>query len=118
MIDLWLDDMRLPPEGWVWVKTVEHAKDLLRDGEVRRASLDHNLGACGECYDGTAEQWLEEHGYKSMPHCPHVGTGYDLVCWMKEMGTWPKEKPVVHSANPDGRRNMLEVIDHSFPAEE
>ena len=117
MIDLWLDDVRLPPSNYVWVKSVTEAKLILETGDVRRASLDHDLGACKECYDGTAEKWLVEHDYKSMPHCPHFGTGYDLVCWMEETGHWPKEKPVVHSANPVGRQRMQQAIDHSFPGD-
>ena len=114
MIDLYLDDMRPTPIGWIGVKTVEEAKRYLETGKVRRASLDHDLGACDRCNGRTAEQWLEEHDYKSMPHCEHFGTGYTLVCWMEETGHWPQEKPTVHSANPAGAARMRQAINRHY----
>ena len=113
-IDLWLDDIRPAPEGWVHVKTADEAKALLKQGSVRRASFDHDLGVCSDCYKGSPEQWLEEHGYQSMPHCEHFGTGYTLICWMEENDCWPTERPTVHSANPVGRAKMNAAISRKF----
>lgn len=111
MIDLWLDDMRPAPEGWVHVKTVEEAKNYLASGQVRKMSLDHDLGACNVCMGGrTAEQWLDESKFTQMPNCDHFGTGYTLVCWMEETGYWSHEYPTVHSANPAGRDRMRLAI--------
>lgn len=88
MVDMWLDDMRLAPAGWVHVKTVAEAKKLLKEGIVRAASLDHDLG----------DDEL---------------SGYDLVCWMEEHNHWPHKVPSVHSMNPVGRKKMMDVIrDH------
>lgn len=109
-VNLWLDDMRPAPAGWVHCRSVNEAKALLTTGGVMRASLDHDLGACDACNGRDADAWLEEHDYKSMPHCDHVGTGYTLVCWMEATGIWPHERPTVHSANPVGRARMLQVI--------
>lgn len=115
-IDLWLDDMRPAPAGWVHVKTVEEAKPYFEGKKVRFSSLDHDLGACDRCNGKTPEAWLEEHDYKSMPHCEHFGTGYTLVCWLEETGLWPDIHPNVHSANPAGRARMEQVIrKHYFP---
>lgn len=123
-IDLWLDDVRPAPTGWVWVKTVDEAKAwLIQKDErgqpvVRAMSLDHDLGACPDCLrkalgdivktdpELAPEVWLEKHAYKSMPHCDHFGTGYQLVCWMEETGNWSSKVPSVHSANPVGRDKM------------
>lgn len=113
-MNLWLDDIRPAPAGWLHAKTVDEAKAYLQTGQIIRASLDHDLGACDKCNGKTAEQWLEEHNYKSMPNCEHFGTGYTLVCWMEETGIWPKEKPTVHSANPAGRARMQMVIDKEW----
>jgi hypothetical protein len=87
-IDLWLDDERSAPAGWVHVKTVEEAKRHLERGNVLNASLDHDLGECD--------------------------TGYMLVCWMEETGKWPWNKPTVHSANPAGRSKMLAAIERHY----
>ena len=118
-MNLWLDDIRDPAHygaiGFVWVKTVQEAKEHLLRGDVKRASLDHDLGACADCLgDRTAEDWLIQHGGMAMPNCDHFGTGYDLCVWMAETGHWPQEKPTVHSANPVGRERMRGVIDRYF----
>lgn len=122
MMKLWLDDVRDPAQfgaiGYQWVKTVKESQDLLLTGEVERASLDHDLGACPQCMRDAgcddAEAWLIKHGGMAMPNCEHFGTGYDLVCWMEQTGHWPKQKPRVHSMNPVGRQRMQQVIDRYF----
>lgn len=112
---LYLDDIRPCPTGYVLARTIEQAKAILAAGGVTEASLDHDLGACAECMSGkTVDQWLEESGYQTMPHCGHVGTGYDLVCWMEETGHWPETMAYVHSANPVGRARMQVVIDRHY----
>lgn len=117
-IYLWLDDRRPAPDGWVAVTTVVDAKLSLETGRVDRASLDHDLGACETCMDGMdVKEWLEAHNFRTMPHCKHVGTGYDLCVWMAETGHWPTEEPTVHSANRVGRNRMKGVIAKYFPRE-
>lgn len=114
-VNLWLDDIRPAPVGWVHAKTVEEAKKILTEFHVVEASLDHDLGACSDCLDGMSpEEWLQKTAYSSMPHCEHFGTGYTLVCWMEETGIWPEKKPRVHSANPSGRERMQLAIETSF----
>ena len=113
--NLWLDDIRTAPIGWVHVKTVEQAKEALLTGNVELASLDHDLGACLDCLQGRGpEQWLADSAFANMPNCEHFGTGYTLVCWMEETGIWPEHKPTVHSANPVGRIRMQSVIDKEW----
>lgn len=110
-MNLWLDDVRPAPIGWLHVKNITDAKLHLEAGHVERASLDHDLGACEPCMDlWRARAWAD-----AMPHCSHVGTGYDLCVWMAETGHWPKEPPTVHSANPVGRDRMRGVIHRYFP---
>lgn len=117
-MNLWLDDVRNPLEhgaiGYIWVKTIQEAKDLLKQGGVVRASLDHDLGACNSCL----AKWREASEPDAMPNCSHFGTGYDLCLWMAETGHWPAEPPVVHSLNPVGRERMRVVIDRYFPVKE
>lgn len=111
VVDLWLDDMRPAPAGWLHAKTVDEAKQVLVLGIVRNLSLDHDLGACRDCLKGRSpEQWLEETKYQSMPNCDHFGTGYTLVCWMEETGHWSKNVPKLHTANPVGRGKMAAAI--------
>ncbi|MFC3771926.1 cyclic-phosphate processing receiver domain-containing protein [Paenibacillus sp. GCM10012303] len=44
MIDLYLDDMRKCPKGFVLAKNAEECVELLRECEVRVLSLDFDLG--------------------------------------------------------------------------
>lgn len=88
---VWLDDIRDPSlfveDKRIWVKTYQEAINLLKTGEVTHISLDHDLGV----------------GRK--------GSGYDVVVWMEEHGTWPKDGVTVHTANPVGARRMIQAIE-------
>ncbi len=55
---LWLDDMRPAPEGWVWVRTVAEAIEVLEGGKVNFVSLDNDLGAYEEEGYHVAD-WIE-----------------------------------------------------------
>lgn len=106
-MNLYLDDVRNPQtDGWTIVRTVDAAKALLITGDVECATLDHDLGACASC---------SEDAMDPLVICSHMQTGYDLVKWMAETGHWPQRKPLVHSANPVGRRNMEATIERYFP---
>jgi hypothetical protein len=89
-IRLWLDDIREPPQGWTWVKTVPAAIQLLEEGRVVEISLDHDLGEDQE-------------------------EGYAVCLWMAEHGVWPPEGAAVHSGNPPGCERMCGVIESYGP---
>lgn len=91
---VWLDDERPAPPGWVWVFTPEQAIGLLERGDVTEMALDHDLG---------------------LPDTPEDRTGYAVLLWLeREVGNGRWDGPLpeisVHSANPAGRRRMLQVI--------
>ena len=105
MIKLYLDDIRDPPDDtWTVARTAEDACAILLAGPVGCASLDHDLGECAEC--GAAHG-----GTDPQNTCSHRMTGYDLVKWMAEHDVWPRYKPMVHSANPPGKANMVATIE-------
>ena len=80
-MNLWLDDEREPPDGWIWAKTAEEAIEELRTGYVTEVSLDHDLG-------------MNENG-----------TGYDVLCYIEE---FVKPLPLIHihTANASARVKM------------
>lgn len=84
-INVWLDDIRLPPEGFQWVKTAWDAINLIKTGKVGYISLDHDLS------DDVA-----------------FGTGYDVASYIEEYAYrgGRRIKWNIHSANPVGRRRM------------
>lgn len=90
---IFLDDIRLGPQDWVTVHTVEETIKCLKTGKVSRLSLDHDLG-------------IDEEGRER--------TGYEVLCWIEwqviEHGFVP---PIlsIHSANPVGHKRMSQVIE-------
>jgi hypothetical protein len=112
-MNLWLDDVRPAPEGWVWVKTVHDVQKLLLQGKVEKMSLDHDLGPqplCHSC-DGETQDCGQCHC-----HNRH-SDGTDLVNWMVGANKWPLHKPLVHSQNPEGAKHMRQMIDRYYPHE-
>lgn len=88
-INLYVDDLRDCPEGFVIARTVEQAKYYLENFEIDILSLDHDLG-------------VDEQG-KLLP------TGYDLVKCICEKGL-RAEKIYLHTDNVVGRENMYETL--------
>lgn len=90
MANLWIDDERIPPEGWIWVKTSFEAIKALRVGKFETISFDHDLGDDG-------------------------GTGYEVLLYLEaEVFRNPKyrcPKMLIHSANPVGRQRMRQAIE-------
>lgn len=114
MINLYMDDIRSAPEGWVLARTVESAKEWLRSG-VEHLSLDHDMGACEECTAaGLNVGDMLTLATTFVSWCPHAEDGTALVRWMIETGYWPKYKPQVHSFNPVGAARMRGMIDRYF----
>jgi hypothetical protein len=89
MVNLWIDDERNPPDGWVWAKTALAAIKALRTCQFDTISFDHDLG------DG--------------------GTGYEVLLYLEaEVFRDPNykcPKMVIHSANPVGRHRMWQAIE-------
>jgi hypothetical protein len=88
---VWLDDIRVAPNGYTHVKSVNSAKRLIshciEQGYEIELDLDHDLG--DYAYDG--------------------GDGIKLVLWLAETG---RHYPIrLHTQNVVGRENMQAIID-------
>lgn len=95
-IRLYLDDVRICPEGYTLARTAEEAIEILKTGDVVFASLDHDLGYL----PGTLIE---------------APNGTAVTDWMAEHDTWPIDGVVLHSANPIGRATMQATIDRYGP---
>jgi len=116
LIDLYVDDVRKCPDGWIVARTIEAAKEALTLGHVRRLSLDHDMGACDNCIakgEHIGDMATPETTFLNW--CKHVEDGTKLVYWMIETNTWPQEMPTVHSMNPCGRERMVAMIQRYWP---
>lgn len=119
---IYLDDLRSAPDTWHRCCKVEEVQELMQVNVVTHMSLDHDLGAsylCKDCNKNMQEVGACPDDCVCMCHsvdfftCP---TGYDLCKWMAELDCWPINKPIVHSANPVGARNMRECINRYWHA--
>ena len=88
---VWLDDIREAPYGYVWVKSVNQAKKVIKEleelGFTIFLDLDHDLG----------------------DYAADGGDGIKLVDWLDETGRHYLTK--LHTMNPVGRQNMQAIID-------
>ena len=107
---LFVDDLREAPEGWAQAWSAQEAKELLSNTIVSHLSLDHDLGMmerdCAKCWYTSSAPWCVPGGERSCLlecacscHVTPAPTGYDLLRWIVDTGTWPITKPVVHSAS-------------------
>lgn len=88
-INLYVDDLRDCPKGFIIARTVEEAKEYFKNFEIGILSLDHDLG-------------IDEWG-NLLP------TGYDLVKYICEEGL-RADKIYIHTDNPVGRENMYRTL--------
>ncbi|WP_394886323.1 cyclic-phosphate processing receiver domain-containing protein [Clostridium butyricum] len=84
MINLYVDDIRRCPDGFIVARNYYEAIDILNNNEINILSLDHDLG-------------LEEKGIEK--------NGYNIVKYICEHGISPK-KIYIHTDNVVGRDNM------------
>nr|WP_282943449.1 cyclic-phosphate processing receiver domain-containing protein [Paenibacillus sp. RC67] len=89
MINVFLDDMRACPDGFVLARNSEECRLLLEECEIDVLSLDYDLG------------WDQP-------------TGMDVVRYMISANRYPKEI-YLHSSSLVGRKNMYELLYQSKP---
>ncbi|MFF2532201.1 cyclic-phosphate processing receiver domain-containing protein [Brevibacillus sp. NPDC058079] len=88
-INLYVDDLRDCPKGFVVARTMEEAIALLSQYDVHILTLDHDLGE-------------DENGNL-------LSTGYDLVKYFCEHGM-RADKIYLHTDNGVGRENMYQTL--------
>ncbi|WP_456364139.1 cyclic-phosphate processing receiver domain-containing protein [Priestia aryabhattai] len=88
-VNLYLDDKRDCPSGFVIARTVDEAIRYLENYDVHILSLDHDLGE-------DAEGEL-------------LKTGYDLVKYICANGL-RANKIYIHTSNPVGREDMYKTL--------
>ena len=95
---LWIDDVREPPKGYVWIRSVNKARELIEGYEniyrreqdpfmkIELIDIDHDAGDYAN--DG--------------------GDYIKLLDWLEETG---RNYPIrIHSMNPVGVANMRAII--------
>lgn len=91
---IFLDDIRTIPGGYTGARGYEECIRLLlqNKGNVDTISLDHDLG--------------------------ELRTGYSVCQWIVENEYYDGVKTIIlHSANPVGIKNMIQLLDRYLPEE-
>jgi hypothetical protein len=94
-MNIYLDDERKTPDGFVRCYWPEEVKKLVLENEVDTVSLDHDLGN------------------------DEIGTGYTFVKWLEEYSYNNPDfklpnKIIVHSQNPVGAKKMRATIERIY----
>ncbi|WP_160036937.1 cyclic-phosphate processing receiver domain-containing protein [Paenibacillus sp. An7] len=89
MINVYLDDLRDCPEGFIVARTFDEAVELFKTNPINVLTLDHDLGVDAEGNE--------------------LKNGYDFVKYFCEHGL-RASKIYHHTDNPVGRKNMYETL--------
>jgi hypothetical protein len=94
---LWADDIRSAPEGYIWCKTVNEAKDTILMCELYATVIP-------ECW----KIELIDIDHDAGDYANEGGDYINLLNWLEETG---RNYPIrIHSMNPVGRENMRRII--------
>ena len=94
---VFVDDLRVAPEGWVLARTITEAIRMLATQKVEEVSLDHDIAYQNERGEFTGKCSQEN---------------YTPVAWyIREMAQESRPGRVyVHTANPDGARSIENIL--------
>lgn len=103
-IKLWVDDLRVAPEGWHWAKTVTEAIRILDEQDVSEVAVDHDI-----CHEN--KMLAGEQEFYSTSACPETFepvARFIAMMW-KEGEAFP-DFVTIHTANPIGAQKMKEIL--------
>ena len=119
---LWVDDVREAPEGYVWCRSVNSAKDVVVEHEERVKDLSQKYNRAFECnLSDYANQLRRAIYYNTITliNIDHDAGDYyndggdyiKLLDWLEETG---RNYPIhIHSQNPVGVENMRRIIERN-----
>ena len=97
---IWIDDVREPPFGYKWCKTVVDAKALIERCELYSSFV--------------SELWeieVIDLDYDAGEYAVYGGDYIKLLDWLEETG---RNYPIrIHSMNPVGKENMRRIIERN-----
>ena len=97
---LWVDDVRPAPEGYIWLKSVNFAKEAIIKNEEANAINHFKYPITLIDIDHDAGDWAFDGG-----------DYIKLLDWLEETG---RGYPIrIHSMNPVGVQNMRAIIERN-----
>ena len=96
---IWIDDLRPAPLGYVWVKTINQAKEAIIETETRKLN---------SMYDMSFSIELIDIDHNAGDFACDGGDYVKLLDWLEET---KRNYPIhIHSMNPVGIENMRRII--------
>ena len=103
---LWVDDVRIRPEGYVWCRSVNEAKDFIE--EMERIFDNYSLYYPDTGVSKKIKIELIDIDHDAGDYANDGGDYIKLLDWLEETG---RNYPIrIHSMNPIGRENMRRII--------
>lgn len=114
---LWIDDVRRAPEGYVWAKSVNEAKEYIESAErnvehyilseMKQSSIDNRLYHETKIKVRTVN--IIDIDHDAGEYANDGGDYIKLLDWLEETG---RNYPIrIHSMNPVGIQNMRAIIE-------
>ena len=121
---LWVDDVRPAPNMYVWLKSVDEAKECIEflEGQLARVSaelrpysgnnieiidIDHDAGDYSR-FGGDYIKLLDWLDHDAGDYTKDGGDYIEILNWLEETG---RNYPIrIHSMNPVGVQNMRAII--------
>lgn len=102
---LWIDDIRHPPDGYVWCKSVNEAMEAIKRNEYinRRYRIHTSAGIEPE-----DEVEIIDTDHDAGDYAADGGDYIKLLDWLEQ--THRNYKIHIHSMNPVGVANMRAII--------
>ena len=98
---IWVDDIRLPPSGYVWCKTTNEAKTVIAY-MMKRLDL--------ECVDNVPIIEVLDLDHDAGEYAQYGGDYIEILNWLEKQ-CWGRYIPIrLHTINPIGRENMRAII--------
>lgn len=102
---LWIDDVRPAPEGYIWCKSVNGAKSIIKHLE-RDLSFDYYVENIP--YDKLDKIEVIDIDHDAGEYAQCGGDYIKLLDWLEETGR--NYSIHIHSMNPVGVENMRAII--------
>ena len=100
---IWVDDIRPAPEGYVWCKRVNDAKECIIFAEEQFSKRNEVFYDCN-----IFAIELIDLDHDAGEYAQYGGDYIELLNWLEETG---RNYPIrIHSMNPVGRGNMRRII--------
>lgn len=106
---LWIDDIRPAPEGYIWVKSVNEAKNIISAENTLFRKLVTEARDTSKLPKELFDRWLIDLDHDAGEYTNDGGDYIKLLDWIEWLGADYIDFHI-HSQNPVGIENMRRII--------